>query len=121
MWCFDYSLTDYQSGTEMSDGTVVYSVAEHKTCSTHGAASTVVNADEAALLISYVRIRMSLRANCAPYAFINHTGNKMTQSNTASALTDAFSGISSDHVQRITCTKVRKAAVTQVHQAHPEK
>jgi len=117
----NFSLTDYQSGTEMSDGTVVYSVAEHKTCSTHGAASIVVSADEAALLESYVRIRMSLRANCAPYVFINHTGNKMTQSNVATALTVAFSGIYGDRVQRITCTKVRKAAVTQVHQAHPEK
>ena len=57
--------------------------------------------------------------NSAAYVFINHTGRPMTQSNVASALTVAFNkcGFS----DRVTCTKVVKAAVTQVHSSHPQK
>jgi len=116
----NFSLSDYHSGLEMSDGSFVYSVSQHKTASTHGAATIAVNAEEAVLLENYVKMRMSMKfPNSAAYVFINHTGRQMTQSNIASALTVAFNkcGFS----DRVTCTKVRKAAVTQVHSSHPQK
>ena len=116
----NFSLSDYHSGLQMSDGSVVYSVSQHKTASTHGMATIAVNAEEAVLLHNCVKIRMSMKfPNSAVYVFINHTGWLMTQSNVASALTVAFNkcGFS----DRVTCSKVCKAAVMQVHSSHPQK
>jgi len=114
----NFSMTDYQSGLQMPDGSVVYSVSQHKTASTHGAATIAVNADESVMLKNYVKMRLSMKfANSAAYVFINHTGKQMTQSNVASALTAAFK--KGGFADRVTCTKVRKAAVTKVHGTHP--
>ena len=51
--------------------------------------------------------------------FVNHTGIQMTQSNVASGLTSAFKKCG--FAKRVTCRKLRKVAVTQVHSAHPDK
>jgi len=56
----NFSVSDYHSRASMSDGSVIYSVSEHKTASTHGAASIVASADEANLLAAYMQIRSVL-------------------------------------------------------------
>jgi len=52
------------------------------------------------------------------HVFLSHTGKPMTQSTVASALSSSFGN--SGYKQRVTCTKLRKCAVTNMHTNHPE-
>ena len=116
----NFSLSDYSTRKESDDGSVVFSVCHHKTATVHGAATLAISADEAKLLAGYMKIRrLSQFPEASPYVFVNHTGSQMTQSNVASALTSAFGKCG--FAERVTCTKLRKVAVTQVHSAHPDK
>jgi len=63
--------------------------------------------------------RKSWFPETSPYVLVNYTGSKMSQSHVASALTAAFGKCG--FVERVSCTKLRKAAVMQVHNAHPDK
>ena len=118
-----FSVQDYKDGLKQppdDEGNLVFTVAEHKTTGTHGAATLAVNDHEAALLAGYMAFRQLPQfSDAEPYVFLTLRKTKMTQSNVSSALTAAFrnSGFS----DRVNCTKLRKAAVTQVHKAHPEK
>jgi len=115
----NFSLDDYKRGMRV-DGSMVFAVAEHKTLTTHGAATFAVNDDEEQLLHAYMtKFRyLDQFINAAPYVFVNHTGTQMTQSNVAAALTVAFQKTGYKH--GVSCTKLRKAAVTEVHSHHPE-
>jgi hypothetical protein len=52
------------------------------------------------------------------FVFVTCKGGKMLQSNIATALSTAFK--SSGYSRRVSCTKVRKTAVSVVYQHHPE-
>ena len=78
-----------------------------------------MSAEEERLLKSYFALRSLIKSNDdsnPKFVFVNHTGKHMTQSNVAAALTAAFK---STFENRATCTKLRKAAVTQVHGTEP--
>ena len=99
---------------------IVFTIAAHKTASTHGAATVAINKTEAQLLQGYMRFRLLPQiADASAYVFVSTTKTPVTQSNVASALTLAFA--SSGYTDRVNCTKFRKLAVTQIHQKHPEK
>jgi len=56
----NFTVTDYNSTTLMSDGTVMYLVPQCKTSSTHGAASIVICANhENILMFSIMRHTMT--------------------------------------------------------------
>jgi len=52
------------------------------------------------------------------HVFMSHRGKLMTQSTVASALSSSFGN--SGYKQRVTCTKLKKCAVTNVHTNHAE-
>ena len=118
-----FSIKDYEDGMKLSSAdadSIVFTIAAHKTASTHGAATVAMNKTEAQLLQGYMRFRLLPQfADASAYVFVNTTKTPMTQSNVASALTVAFA--SSGYADRVNCTKFRKLAVTQIHQKHPEK
>lgn len=120
----NFSITDYREGIKEANlkksDFVVFTVAGHKTTSSHGAAVFAANEGEARLLKGYMDLRQQLSAcQDVPYVFVNYTGTRMTQSNIASALTAAFS--KSGYSSRVNCTKLRKTTVTEIHKNHPEK
>lgn len=120
----NFTIKDYNTGLAYIRSTnadsLVFVIAEHKTAGTHGAATLAVSTDEAELLACYMIIRQKPElASAAPYIFITQTGNKMTQSLVSSSLTTAFAA--SGYPDRVNCTKLRKAAVTQVHTHFPDK
>jgi hypothetical protein len=79
-----------------------------------------VTKDELQLLTGYMKLRNQRQfTDASPYVFITSSGSKMTQSNVANSLTAAFQ--QSSFSDRITCTKLRKTAVTEIHKAFPEK
>lgn len=101
-------------------GDVVFTVAKHKTTTSHGAATLALNEHESELLSGYMHVRTGQQfADAQPFVFITTTKQQMTQSNIASALTTAFSH--SGFSDRVNCTMLRKSAVTQVHKNNPEK
>ena len=53
----------------------------------------------------------------SPHLFINTSGHKMTQSNVANAINQCF--CSSGFKQHVSCTAIRKFAVTHVHSLVP--
>ena len=117
-----FSVADYEAGIKAASESehVVFTVAEHKTASTHGAATVAVNRKEVSLLTGYMKLRLLPQfAAAKPFVFITATHTKMTQSNVSSALTAAFSN--SGFTERVNCTKLRKSAVTQIHGTHPDK
>ena len=115
----NFSLSDYDARMVDDKGSVVFNVAEHKTSSTHGAATICVNAEEARLLSSYLNMSHAVLQNFnSPFFFVSHTGKQMKQSTVASALSTAFGNIRIK--DRVSCTKVWKFAVTAVHSKHTE-
>jgi hypothetical protein len=86
----NFSLKDYENGLKAFSENTVFSVCEHKTVSTQGAATIAVSADEAKLLTGYMVMRLNaVFQTAAPYVVINTTGTQMTQSNVAASLTAA--------------------------------
>ena len=114
---WQFSIKDYQDGIKQTtddEENIVFSIAEHKTVSSHGAATLAVNRHKVELLAGYVRLQMLPQFdNSEPFIFITTTTTEMTQSNVSSALTAAFGN--SGYADRVNCTKLRKAAVTKVH------
>jgi len=117
----NFTLDDYSKASKPDrDGNITYSICLHKTVSSHGAATIAANADDVKLLAGYMKFRKhQCFDDAAPFVFVNTSGSKMTQSNIAASLTVAFHG--SGFKQRVSCTKLRKAAVTQVHSEHPDR
>jgi len=116
-----FSLSHYDLRTERA-GSIIFAEAAQKTTRKHGAATFAVNQEEAELIDSYMVFRRGQKFSgmeTAPYVFINCTGTRMTPSNVATAMTTAFQ--SSGYKSRVSCTKIRKACVTVVHQNYPEK
>lgn len=67
---------------------------------------------------------MALRNRCAfaegsPCVFLYTSGTQITQSNVGCALTVALSG--TGYSNRVACLKLRKTAVTQVHNSYPDR
>jgi len=115
----NFSLNTYEHAT-VSGNSLVFAVAEQKSGDTHGAATFAVNQEEATLLKSYMRLRKLERFDQAePFVFINITGTQMTTSNVATALTTAFKN--SGYKYSVSCSKVRKAVVTEVHDKFPDR
>lgn len=118
-----FTIADYEAS--MKQAVVgaenhVFTISEHKTASTHGAATLAVNSKEAKLLAGYMKLRKFPQfAKAEHFVFITATLSKMTQSNVSSALTAAFAN--SGFNDRVNCTKLRKSAVTQIHGNHPDK
>ena len=110
----NFTLDDYSTASKPNrDGNITYSICLHKTVSSHGAATIAANADDVKLLAGYVKFRKhQCFDDAAPFVFVNTSGSKMTQSNIAASLTVK---------QRVSCTKLRKAAVAQVHSEHPDR
>ena len=52
------------------------------------------------------------------HVFLSHTGKQMIQSSVASALSSSFGN--SGYKQRVSCTKLKKCAVTNVDTNHPQ-
>jgi len=120
----NFTINDYHAGLAQFRSTnansLVFIIAEHKTAGAHGAATLAVSSEEAELLAGYMQIRQKAElASAAPFVFITQTGKKMTQSLVSSSLTTAFAA--SGYSERVNCTKLRKAAVTQVHSNFPDK
>lgn len=124
----NFKVLDYSEGLKESakDGlsSMVFTVAEHKTAGSHGAATFAVDEEELRLMKGYFSMRNSYLASRLggrdiAYFFINNTGTRMSQSNIGCALTAAF--LQSGYNYRVNCTKVRHAAVTNVHRQHPER
>jgi len=102
------------------DGNMVFTVAKHKTAGTHGAATLAVITQEASLLASYVQLCARPQFMSAePFVFITTTLTQMTRSNVSSALTAAFTNSGCN--MRVNCTKLCKAAVSEIHKTHPDK
>ena len=100
----NFSLSDYDARMVDDKGSVVFNVAEHKTSSTHRAATICVNAEEARLLSDYLSMRHAVLQNFnSPFFFVSLTGKQMTQSTVASALSTAFGNIGIK--DRVSCTK----------------
>ena len=121
---FKHGLAEYELEPDSHEGDIVFTVTEHKTASTHGAATFSVNTEERPLLAGYIKMRNKFVASvlndeAAPLVFITTTGGKLTQSHIASCLTAAFSN--SGYNKRVTCTKLRKAATTLIYSTNPEK
>jgi len=71
----NFSLSDYDARMVGDKGSVIFNVAEHKTFSIHGAATTCVNAEEAKLLSGNLSMRNALLQNFnSPFFFVSHTG-----------------------------------------------
>ena len=119
----NFSIADYEGGMKQAAAdaeNLVFSISEHKTASTHGAATLAVNRKEAQLLAGYMKLRkLPQYAKAEKFVFITATLSKMTQSNVSSALTAAFSY--SGFNDRVNCTKLRKSAVTHIHGSRPDK
>jgi len=126
----NFYLSDYNDGVaehelepENHDGDIVFTVVNHKTASTHGAATFSVNGQEYPLLSGYIKMRnkfvsSELDGVAAPLVFITKHGGKLTQSLIASCLTKAFD--KSGYKRRVTCTKLRKSATTLVFTTQKE-
>jgi hypothetical protein len=119
----NFTTTDYDQGLRAprtADGSICFTILNHKTATTHGTANLAVDAEEAVMLASYMSMRNNLSAlNIAPFVFINSTGTQMSASNIGSALTRAF--VKSGYNERVTCSKLRKTAVTEIHTNFPNK
>ena len=118
----NFTISDYEQGLRApckADGRC-FKILEHKTATTHGTANIAVDDEEAGLLASYISMRSMLDIqHMAPYVFINSSGTQMSASNIGSALTTAFA--SSGFNERVTCSKLRKTAVTEIHTNYPNK
>src|SRR5207244_1699383 len=99
---------------------VIFNVANHKTAFTYGAATITLNKEEMQLMVSYINVRKHLFVgyHVSDFVFVTKTGSRMSQSNFASALTIAFA--QSGYSRRVSCTKVRKCAVTVMYKKHPD-
>lgn len=120
----NFTINDYKTGLDQLARTnaesLVFMIAEHKTAGTHGAATLAVSSEEGKLLAGYMAIRQKCEiVSSSPFVFVTQTGKHMTQSLVSSALTAAFAA--SGYPERVNCTKLRKAAVTQVHSKFPDK
>ena len=121
---YEAGITEYELDPEGNEGDIVFTVRDHKTASTHGAATFGVNSEERPLLSGYIKMRNQFVTSelddvASPLVFITTTGGKLTQSHIASSLTAAF--IKSGYKKRVTCTKLRKSATTLVYKTNPER
>jgi hypothetical protein len=117
----NFSMKDYEQGVKetSTEGTICFKVVDHKTVTMHGTANIAVD-KEAQRLACYLKIRNRLDIkHIAPLVFVNYTGKQMSSSKVGSALTVAFGSIRS--IERVTCSKLRKTAVTEVHSKYPDK
>ena len=83
-----FSVADYEAGIKAASESehVVFTVAEHKTASTHGAATVAVNRKEVSLLTVYMKLRLLPQfAAAAPFVFITAIHTKMTLSNVSNS------------------------------------
>src|SRR6218665_852616 len=114
---------DYENGLRSQgkeDGSRCFKIVDQKTATTHGTANIAVGAEEAQLPSYYMTMRNKLDVeNIAPYVFVNSIGTKMSPSNIGSALTCTFGR--SGYNERVTCSKLRKTAVTEIHTKYPDK
>jgi len=83
-------------------------IAEHKTASTHGAATVAINKTEAQLLMRFDHSLLMLA-----HVFVNTTKTPMTQSN-VSTVAFANSGYADYSI-------FHQLAMTHIHEKHPEK
>jgi hypothetical protein len=117
----NFTLTDYDRGLQQSSensSDIVFHVASHKTASVYGPATIACDTDEAQLLASYIKIRKLVKTT-QQYVFVTNNGNRLTQSCIASGMSAAFKGACVP--KRVSCTKIRKAAVTAVYSTNPDK
>jgi len=82
---------NYDKRMVAEDGNIVITVCNHKTSSTHGAATICVSPEEGQLLAGYLNMRNCLLQNApSKHVFLSQTGNPMTQSTVVSALSSSF-------------------------------
>ena len=117
----NFSMSDYESGCKLqaeNDSKCIFTVAKHKTSSTHGSVVFSLTLEQTQLLEGYIEIRSRVEIpNKSHFVFISTTGGQLLHSNVSYSLTKAFHGT---YAKRVNCTKLRKAIVTVIHQNHPE-
>jgi hypothetical protein len=117
----DFSIAWSNLQKQTRQETITFNVHKHKTDSVYGLANIVLTTgDDLMMLKSYIKIRRSLRGTrqSVDNVFVNYTGEPMSASNVAYALTQtlAKAGIN----KSASCTKIRKLTATSVIESCPE-
>jgi len=107
---------------QLIDGSYVVSVTNHKTAWLYGPAKVVLTPvlySWLSIFVKYVRIQITKRTTgCAQYLFLSWTGQQLESGQITRAIQASWNkaGLGSD----ISCTLMRKSAVSSIHQQHPE-
>ena len=94
----------------------VVEVASHKTAVSYGPATISISESEALLMDQYLRMRRSV-ARESDRLFINSTGKRMSTSNISNAINTSFTSAGMRKI--VSCTSIRKFAVTVTHAKAP--
>ena len=109
----NFVIDDNDKQMVAEDGNIVITVCNHKTSSTHGAATICISYEEGQLLDGYLNMRDCLMPNVpSTHVFLSHTGTPMTQSTVTSALSSLFSN--GGYKQCVTCTKLRNLSLIHI-------
>jgi len=113
---------DEFSGAQLVDGSYVLSVTSHKTAFMYGPAKIVLTPilySWMSVFVKYLRSQITKRiTGNAKYVFLSWTGQKLDSGQVTCAIQTAWkkAGLGPE----ITCTLMRKSAVSSVYQKHPE-